>query len=676
MNFLHTTLTENLAGGIQRTIASAKYLAKVGGVDLSKALEDFSASLQYACMSRHEVLKKSSSPLKRRGGGEAEKDLPQRETAPGSLRLAEEAQTVLSGALASVANEFSNEFQMLETKYGDRAKSFISIEVQRLCDLRNELDRLRDIRDAKSRASLESVKAVSKKKKSFAPRRDKIAKQREDEANQARREYESARFRYLRRANHTAIAASNDVTQRTMELYLTLQNCFERAARLLRRVGPELERVRALTMKAAVQAVSDDAIWIERCKKLREASDLPPWCDDTIYLSLPPRHCELMKLAQGSTPHHMGWLMKVASNQTLAFSRASRWRRRWFWINMGTGYICYVKHRSREIIDVCDLTITTARRCVSKLHSFELVSPTFQHGEPYLLQAETSDSLEGWLKAIQSATTALLARRRESTTSASMNSSRRSKKKSTLKESVATQLMILNPRCADCGAPSADWASINLGIVICLDCSGCHRAQGVGVSQVRSLILDDDCWDEDTMSLMNAVGNVRSNEIWASTMESHEMLHQNAPRGIREAHIRCKYVQRKWVDRSLTRKGMSPNEALRDCAKRGDTIGALRLVASGADVSSHDPDTGNTPLHHAAMTQCLPCIVLLLRNGALPNAVNVTGRSPFASLVGDCQSPSIPYLLRPKTPDIPLRYGRRSDNEASVLGTVAEEEGE
>ena len=36
-----------------------------------------------------------------------------------------------------------------------------------------------------------------------------------------------------------------------------------------------------------------------------------------------------------------------------------------------------------------------------------------------------------------------------------------------------------NPTCADCGAPKVEWASINLGVVLCIECSGGHRNLGM-----------------------------------------------------------------------------------------------------------------------------------------------------------------------------------------------------
>lgn len=42
-----------------------------------------------------------------------------------------------------------------------------------------------------------------------------------------------------------------------------------------------------------------------------------------------------------------------------------------------------------------------------------------------------------------------------------------------------------NDLCAECSAHEPDWASLNLGILMCIECSGIHRNLGVHISKVN-----------------------------------------------------------------------------------------------------------------------------------------------------------------------------------------------
>lgn len=64
-----------------------------------------------------------------------------------------------------------------------------------------------------------------------------------------------------------------------------------------------------------------------------------------------------------------------------------------------------------------------------------------------------------------------------------------------------------------------DWASLNLGALMCIECSGIHRHLGAHLSRVRSLDLDD--WPPELLAVMTAMGNALANSVWEGALDGY-----------------------------------------------------------------------------------------------------------------------------------------------------------
>ncbi|KAI9839605.1 MAG: hypothetical protein M1819_002231 [Sarea resinae] len=145
--------------------------------------------------------------------------------------------------------------------------------------------------------------------------------------------------------------------------------------------------------------------------------------------------------------------------------------------------------------------------------------------------------------------------------------------------------------CADCGSGiKTEWVSINLAIVLCIECSGIHRSLGTHISKVRSLTLDTTSFTTDIVELLLLVGNRVSNMVWEAKLDKSQ---KPTPQATREQ--RLKFIVAKYADRAFVTP-ISPtlshystaDETLLASIKKNDLHGVLYALALKANPNATD----------------------------------------------------------------------------------------
>jgi len=194
-----------------------------------------------------------------------------------------------------------------------------------------------------------------------------------------------------------------------------------------------------------------------------------------------------------------------------------------------------------------------------------------------------------------------------------------------------------NHRCFECHVPldSPNWVSINLGILLCISCSGHHRHLGTHVSKVRSLTLDK--LPPAQMEILRRLGNARAAKIW------------EARPGVEEAraHGLAQFIKEKYINKAFLSDGelMDSSDAFETVLARDNLKKVAHFVAHGRPPFYVTGKT--TALHVAASEPSMSSALaeFLILNGADIGALDEHGKTP-ADVATEAKSTKVLSVLR------------------------------
>uniref|UniRef100_A0A8C9ZNT9 ArfGAP with SH3 domain, ankyrin repeat and PH domain 2b n=1 Tax=Sander lucioperca TaxID=283035 RepID=A0A8C9ZNT9_SANLU len=296
-----------------------------------------------------------------------------------------------------------------------------------------------------------------------------------------------------------------------------------------------------------------------------------------------------------------------------------------------------------------NLLTCQVKRNPEEKKSFDL----FSHDRTYHFQAEDEAECQIWVSVLQNS--------KEEALNAAFKGDQDEGENNIVQELTRAiveevKRMSGNDSCCDCGAAGPTWLSTNLGVLICIECSGIHREMGVHYSRIQSLDLD--VLGTSELLLAKNVGNASFNEIMEAELSAQDVTKPDPSSDMqtRKDFITAKYTEKRWV-RRVCGDAASRLKHLCDAVMNRDIEALIQVYAEGADLrdtipipNQHEPEEtvlhlavrmvdrnslhivdflaqnsgnldkqtarGSTALHYCCLTDNSECLKLLLRGKA------------------------------------------------------------
>lgn len=452
----------------------------------------------------------------------------------------------------------------VEHMLNDRLMQFTSIDLQDVKEVRKRFDK----------ASLHYDQVREKFLSLKKGTRIEIVVEAEEDLRNARSAFEQARFNLVTALSNIEAKKKFEFLESVSGMMDAHLRYFKQGYELLLQMEPYIHQVLTYAQQSRERANYEQAALADRMQEFRrqmERDNQRSFSDveasptgDGIHAVGRSSH-KMIEAVMQSTPR--GKVQTIKQGYLLKRSSSVRgdWKRRFFVLDSRGILYYYRKHWGKptddktiahDTVNLLTSTIKVDAEQTDLRFCFRIISPT----KNYTLQAESAIDRVDWIDKITGVIASLLNSQipvqggysqrlprspmdsgHQRTASESSSLSGSSDFDHTAFEDSATSrnqfavhqeyslrgslelqerpIDVLrrvpgNEVCADCSSPEPDWASLNLGILLCIECSGVHRNLGVHISKVRSLTLDVKVWEPSVINLFQSIGNLFANSIW------------------------------------------------------------------------------------------------------------------------------------------------------------------